>query len=384
RPSGEIRTDRMYQNFILELEWRHLKPKGNAGVFVWADDITARGQPFHRGIEVQVLENAYGNTKGYTTHGDIFPIHGAKMIALTGHRSGKNGRAFPTERRSNPSPQWNHYRIHCQDGRISLAVNGKVVTKGHEAMPRKGYICLESEGGIVHYRNIRIKQLPDTPVSPEQVAVANRDFKTLYNGIDLSGWKVHDGLVGHWKPRDWVLEYDGQATGKDKNLWTKQSFRNFTLIVDWRFHAKYPKTMDRPVLLPTGDSAKNPDGSTKTVPVPIADSGIFLRGSPKAQINIWQWPVGSGEIWGYRTDAKMPAEIRAACTPKLKADEKPGRWNRFEITMKGEIVTVILNGKTVIDRARLPGVPAEGPIALQHHGDPIQFANIYVRQLPDD
>ena len=55
KPIGELRTERMYQNFIMEVEWRHMKPKGNAGIFVWADDITARGQPFHRGVEVQVL-----------------------------------------------------------------------------------------------------------------------------------------------------------------------------------------------------------------------------------------------------------------------------------------------------------------------------------------
>ena len=84
RPIGELRTDRMYQNFILDLEWRHMKPRGNAGVFVWADDITARGVPFHRSIEVQVLENAYGNTRSYTTHGDIFPIHGARMTPNEG------------------------------------------------------------------------------------------------------------------------------------------------------------------------------------------------------------------------------------------------------------------------------------------------------------
>ena len=82
KPTGEMRTRRMYQNFIMEVEWRHMKPRGNAGIFVWADDITARGQPFHRGVEVQVLENAYGNTRGHTTHGDIFPIHGAKMTPI--------------------------------------------------------------------------------------------------------------------------------------------------------------------------------------------------------------------------------------------------------------------------------------------------------------
>ena len=147
----------MYQNFILEVEWRHLVPKGNAGIFVWADDLTARGQPFHRSIEVQVLENEYGNTRGHTTHGDIFPIHGARMTPVHG-RGGS--RAFPTEERSLPSPEWNHYRITCNDGEITLAVNGVVVTRGMNASPRKGYICLESEGSPIQFRNMRIRELP--------------------------------------------------------------------------------------------------------------------------------------------------------------------------------------------------------------------------------
>ena len=109
---------------------------------------------------------------------------------------------------------------------------------------------------------------------------------------------------------------------------------------------------------------------------------IYLRGSSKAQVNIWCWPCGSGEVYGYRTDAKMPAEVRAGVTPKEKAD-KPllGQWNRFVITMKGDRLTVDLNGKRVLDGARLPDVPKRGPIGLQHHGDPIRFANLYIREL---
>ena len=105
---------------------------------------------FIEGSKCRCLENAYGNTKSHTTHGDIFPIHGATMTPING-RGGS--RAFPTEFRSKPSPEWNHYRIECRDGEISLAVNGKVVTRGKDCNPRKGYICLESEGGIVNYRN---------------------------------------------------------------------------------------------------------------------------------------------------------------------------------------------------------------------------------------
>ena len=222
KPIGEIRTERMYQNFILEAEWRHLVPKGNAGIFVWADDITARGQPFHRGVEVQVLEDAYGNTKSYSTHGDIFPIHGASMTPENG-RGGS--RAFPTEERSKPSPEWNHYRIECRDGEISLAVNGKVVTRGRDCFPRKGYLCLESEGGLVHWRNVRIRELPDSPIEPAHIAIADRGYRCLYTGVDFSGWKEAKG----WKSRDWELVNETGAAP----LLTRESFSgDIGFIVD--------------------------------------------------------------------------------------------------------------------------------------------------------
>lgn len=225
-PTGEIRTERMYQNFIVELEWRHLVPKGNAGVFVWADDINARGTPFIRGIEIQVLENAYGNTKSYSTHGDIFPIQGATMVPTNG-RGGM--RSFPTELLSKPSPEWNHYRIECQDGTVKLWVNGTKVNEGRESVPRKGYLCLESEGGVVHYRNLRIKELPDTPVAPEHVAIADRGYRCLYRGVDLAGWK-QDGTAG-WKPSDWFLSH---PAGTESLLVTEEVFGAVGLVFDYR------------------------------------------------------------------------------------------------------------------------------------------------------
>ena len=112
-----------------------------------------------------------------------------------------------------------------------------------------------------------------------------------------------------------------------------------------------------------------------------ADSGIYLRGSSKAQVNIWVRPIGSGDIRGYRVDKTLPMEIRTACTPKVNADAKPGQWNRFFITMKGDRCTVMLNDQTIIDNAQLPGVAAEGPIALQYHHDEIEFANVFIKEL---
>src|SRR5690606_26505399 len=144
---------------------------------------------------------------GHTSDGDIFPIHGAKMIPING-RGGD--RAFPTEKRAKPSPEWNHYRIECRDGAISLAVNGKVVTRGHSASPRKGYICLESEGSPVEFRNIRICELPaEEALAPEHIANPDEHFKSLYTGVDASGWQGAPEFPRGWKANDWTLQCGG-------------------------------------------------------------------------------------------------------------------------------------------------------------------------------
>lgn len=226
-------------------------------------------------------------------------------------------------------------------------------------------------------------------------ADAPKGFTPLFNGKDLTGWKVPVGDNGHWKVLDGVIDYDAlsESTEKDKSLWSEREFKDFTLRIDWRIKQTtglYPV----PTVLPDGSNQKGPDGKDIITPTPNADSGIFLRGSPKSQVNIFCWPIGSGEIYGYRMDKTMPPEVRAGVTPKMKADKPVGEWNTFEITMKGDRLTVVLNGKTVIDQAQLPGVPEKGPLALQHHGGKnaktgelspasslMQFRNISIKEL---
>jgi sialate O-acetylesterase len=378
KPTGLLRTDRMYENYELELEFRHLQRGGNAGVFVHSDALPALGVPFSRSIEVQVMDGLEGN--GYTSDGDIFHIWGATMTPENS-RGGKS-RAFPTERRMHPSPRWNHYRIVSNQGDITLAVNGKVVSRGRECSPRNGYICLEAEGAPVDFRNLRIRQLAPSKVGGGELtrdAAYDPGFVPLFGGVDLDEWDVKDAHKGHWKVNDSVLSFDGQG----EDLWTKKSYRDFVLTADWRWTAKSVPTQ-RPVILPDGSEQKGPDGKVVMQEVQDAgDSGIYLRGSSKNQVNLWCWPAGSGEIYGYRTDAAQPPEVRAACTPKIVADNPPGQWNRIQITMKGDRVSVVLNGKQVITDALLPGIAAEGPIALQKHDSPIEFTNILIKELKD-
>jgi hypothetical protein len=378
-----MRTERQYENFIIELEWRHMKSGGNAGLFVWGDGLPACGSPFARGMEIQMLDNGFdrpGRNEWYTTHGDVFPVKGATMTP-TGRISSTGQRSFPIEDRSKSSPQWNHYRLEANDGVLRLSVNGKEVTVGKDASPRKGYLCLESEGSECHFRNIRIRELPSTNPTPDEIAEQADGFVPLYTGVDLRGWRADPGHAGHWQVNDWRLSYDGQSEAADKNLWTEKEYGDFVLVCDWRWTRK-PQPKPLPVILPNGEQAVDEAGEPKTEVVPDAgDGGIYLRGNSKSQVNMWCWPVGSGEVYGYRTDKSMSAEVRAGVTPKVKADAPIGKWNRFIITMEGDRLTVNLNGEIVLENALLPGVPARGPIALQHHGDPIEFANILIKEL---
>lgn len=371
KPTGVLRTAKMYENFVLELEWKHLHAGGNAGLFVWSDPLTAPGVPFTRSQEVQIMD---------TNHGDVFAIHGAVMTPDRPHPKGAM-RCLPSERRAKPAGEWNHYRVECNDGVLKLAVNGKVVSGASRCSPRKGYICLESEGSECHFRNLRIRELPSTNPKPGEVAKEAEDFQPLYTGLDLRGWKHEAGHLGHWQPTDWRLSYDGKCEAKDKHLWTDKEYGDFVMVFDWRWTAKPTKKM-RQVILPNGDDAVDDAGKPKEVEVLDAgDSGILLRGQGKSQINLWCWPIGSGEVWGYRRDKKQPAEVRAGVTPKVAADNPIGRWNRGVITMKGDRLSFTLNGKQVLDNAQLPGVPSRGQIGLQHHGDPIQFGNLFIKEL---
>ena len=218
KPTGVIRTNKMYENFVLELDWRHMVENGNAGLFVWSDPIPAIGVPFTRSIEVQIMDGK--ELDWYTTHGDIFSIWGAKMTPDRPHPHGDHvQRCLPSERRSNPAPEWNHYIVTCIDGTIKLDVNGKIVSGGFDITPRKGYICFEAEGTPAQFKNVRIKVLPDaTPeISTDEIANKDAGFVTLFNGLDLSGWTTTDkhtwtagGNVLHCKKDSDVLTTQNQ------------------------------------------------------------------------------------------------------------------------------------------------------------------------------
>jgi hypothetical protein len=377
RPSGFLRTEQMYVNYVLELEWRILDPGGNSGLLLHADALPQVGAPYPRAVEAQIQDG---------DHGSIAGIQGATIEPLTNPNDMEDaGLARPVDGRCNPVGQWNRYVVTSQDGTLDLEVNGKRVTQARGCSQRKGFIALQSESGTVQFRNIRLAPRPGSNPPADRIARNDEGLRSLCDGVSFAGWQYRAGHAGRWSVRDGLIRCaakKGTARPRqDRELWSEKAYRDFVLIVDWRLPQK-PELRPLPVFTDDGLFVRDTNGKTVLRPIPDAgDSGVFVRGSSRSQVNIWSQPMGSGDINDYHKDQTLPAAIRKACMPRTRADAPFGEWNRFVITMQGDRITVMLNGETVIDRAELPGVSAQGPIALQDHNDLIEFRNILIKEL---
>lgn len=169
QPIGVMRSERQYENFILEIEWMHLEAGGNSGVFVWSEGTPVEGKTLPMGVEVQMLElewpTIHNRDPAYVS-GELFGSFGLEVIP----DNPRGTRSKSTEFRCRGKGEWNNYIVVCVDGTIKLSINGKFVNGIRESKRRKGYLCLESEGAPIHFRNIRIMELPSSGASGDQVA----------------------------------------------------------------------------------------------------------------------------------------------------------------------------------------------------------------------
>ena len=163
----------------------------------------------------------------------------------------------------------------------------------------------------------------------------------LLNGRDLAGW--HAMGTNEWEVVNGILR--NRKSGG--NLVTDAVFTDFKLHAEFRY--------------PAG-----------------GNSGLYLRGRYEVQIvdtpEIEPWVGGLGAVYGFLA----PAEVAA---------KKPGEWQAFDITLAGRMVTVVLNGKTIICNQEIPGITgaaldsnegAPGPLLLQGDHGPIEFRHLTV------
>ena len=173
KPIGVMRSEKQYENFLLHVEWRHMEPGGNSGIFAWSD-AKPFGNRLPKGLEIQMLELDWvklHTRKGKAppiayVHGELFGAGGLK--AVPDNPRGKRSKSL--ENRCKGKGQWNVYDVVCVDGVVKLSVNGKFVNGISHVQYKKGYLCLESEGAEIHFRNMKIMELPPGITSAEQTA----------------------------------------------------------------------------------------------------------------------------------------------------------------------------------------------------------------------
>jgi hypothetical protein len=355
---GTLMTDRDYSDFIFRFEFR-LEKAGNNGLAIRAP---LDGNSAYHGMELQILDNEdpmYASLHPAQYHGSIYMVAAAKRGALK-----KPG-------------EWNQQEVTAIGRRIQVKLNGQIILDAdlnkvndpktlaeHPGIFRdSGRIGFMGHGpSQVEFRNIFIRDL----AKPEKDNTPPPGFTALFNGKDLTGWKAlvgdprsrakmtpeqlaeaqkraDEAMRSHWIVDRGVIIYDG----KNNSLCTVKDYRNFEMLVDWKIG-------------------------------PGGDSGIYLRGSP--QVQIWDRPEGSGGLYNNEKNPRNPSK---------KADLPPGQWNRFRIVMLEDRVTIFLNGELVVHNVIMENywerdkpIYPTGQIELQHHGDRLEFKNIYIREIP--
>lgn len=366
-PEGKnLMTERTFSNYILEFDFK-LPEGGNNGLGI---HYPGSGDGAYEGMELQILDNSaakYADLKETQFHGSLYLLAPAKKTGLK------------------PVGEWNHEKVSVSGSGLTVELNGEIILRtnlddlaarnpAHKGVKRRaGRIAWLGHGDKVAFKNITITE---TAPAANTEGVMAAGFKRLFNGKNLDGWK--HGNNPEWTVSNGILKHSGRR-GEPADLWTEKEFGDCTLVFDWRWSAG-GAMMGRPIILPDGSEKAGKDGKPELVEIEELDSGVYLRGQSTSQVNLWNWPVGSGEVYGYRTNTGMSPEVRAGVTPKTKADRPVGEWNRTMITIKGDRLSVSMNGRVVIENAQLPGVAAKGPIGLQHHGSAIDFANFWIKE----
>ena len=403
---GNLCTEKEYENFILRFEFC-MPENGNNGLGLRITDVN-QDAAYHAMCELQLLDDGGSQyydkdarkdkLHPYQYTGSVYGIVPAKRDNFNKQIWGKDKNFTGGGSYVRKPGMWNFEEVRVIGSRIQVILNGELVTdadvskfkgdgtdtpdgKKHPGLHnKKGRIGWLGHGHHVMWRNIRIKEVPaDYVVAKDGVKDCPAGFTPLFTGCEkcFRNWKgvttaekfdnpkvrqaatpekraemqkiADRQMAEHWHVRDGALFFDGFQGGY--SLATAKDYKDFEMWVDWR-----------------------------TLSVQ-GDSGLYLRGTP--QVQIWdahnQWGIGSGGLYN---NQKNPS--KALCI----ADRQVGSWNTFHIVMKGERVTVELNGTKVVDNTVLenywdrsqPIFPVE-QIELQCHGDPLEFKNIFIREL---
>ncbi len=406
---GDLWTARSFTNFVLRFEFV-MPENGNNGLGIRMEP--GKDAAYYGMCELQLLDDggsAYYDSekkadklKPYQYTGSIYGVVPSLRDNVDKQIWGKEKNFTGGGSYVRRPGFWNFEEVKVIGSEIEVYLNGYLVTKGdvskfkgdgdtpdgkkhpglHNASGPIGWL---GHGCNVKWRNIRVKDLPSDAkmgeVCPKQRMACPKGFTAYFDGdeTDLAEfWKgvtteqkfdnpvvrqaataekraemqkiADKGRDEHWHVRNGNLYFDGYRGGY--SLATKEDYEDFEMWADWR------------IMSVTGDS------------------GLYLRGSP--QVQIWdahnQWHIGSGGLYNNQKNPSKALKI---------ADRQVGDWNRFHVIMRGDKVTVWLNGELVVDNVTLENywdrkrpIFFKEQIELQCHGDPTEWRNVFIRALP--
>ncbi|MCM1449375.1 MAG: DUF1080 domain-containing protein [Clostridiales bacterium] len=352
--AGYIVTDKKYDNFILDWDWK-LSHGGNSGMIYHVVEDPYYAVPYVTGPEYQLIDNEGWEEVNAPTKLEEWQKLGVDYAMHLPN---------PDSLFVNPQGEWNNSRIVFDNGHVEHWLNGHKILEFEAWTPdwysrknsgkwemapeyglaTEGVICLQDHGSPASFRNIKIKRLPKHEPTVE----------SLFNGVDLTGWTPY-GTEKWYVTTDSLLVCE---SGPDKEygyLATDKYYKDFDLSLKFKQLAN-------------------------------GNSGVFFRSfiEPPTKVHGWQVEVapkgndtaGVYESYGRGWLVQIPDEMESIL--------REGEWNDMRIRVEGDHVQTWLNGTPMVDFTDEAIGRAQGRIALQIHdggGIKVQWKDLNITAL---
>ena len=353
-PLGYLFTKNQYTNYKLIVEWRWAPggEPGNSGVLLRVDGDAVSFLP--KCVEAQLKSGSAGDIWGFygaKVEGDQERMRVIKDHDPLGDFAGV-GKIKDAEKEPG---QWNKYEITFSEGDLTLMVNGEKVNQATGCDVVQGKIGLQSEGGEIHFRTVKLIPIGKCP---KEIV--------LFNGKDFSGWTYHlkdpdAKMEDTWSVADGVLRCTGSPPGY---LMTEKQYTNYVLKLEWRWPEDSKPGNNGVLLRVQGGEHFHGGVWPKSIEAQLANQNagdIF---------HIGDFPINGAPE---RTAGRRTAKIHPS-------NEKPqGQWNEYICIIKGEELTLKVNGLVQNEASGVEEV--SGAIGLQSERAPIEYRNIRLYPL---
>lgn len=342
-----LTTAKDYRDYELKLEYKTVA-KADSGIYLKATpqvqiwDFTEAGGKWNIGAD-KGSGGLWNNSKGAA---------GKDPLVLADH----------------PFGQWNHIRIRQVGSRTSVWLNEKLVVD-HAIMENfwdrkrplvnSGPIQLQTHGGEIRWRDIKIREIDGDEANKILAAGTNRDYQSVFNGKDLSGWT---GATDNYQVENGIIMC---RPGKGGNLITEKQYADFAV----RFEFKLP---------------------------PKGNNGLAIRypgkGDP-AYVGMCELQILAADYPGKLDDRQAHGSAYGMVAAEKGYLRQNGEWNFQEVTVVGSTIKVELNGSVILDtdlskvskymdNRPHPGKDGEsGHFGFAGHNDPVEFRQIAIREL---